>query len=285
MRQQTIQNEILLKGQGLFTGKDVTLRLIPAPANTGIVFKRMDLPGTPEIFADVDMAQKTSRYTQIGKGKASIQTVEHLLSALFVFGIDNLIMEISGPEVMVGDGSAKIFIDHLEKAGIKELLEEREVFILERPIHFSQNEIHLIAIPADEYQISYTLHYPHSPYLKSQYYHFIVNKENYKKEIAPCRTFSLFEEIEPLLKQGLIRGGGLDNAVLIQGDKVLNPEGARFEDEMVRHKVLDLIGDLSLIGVYVKAHIIAIRSGHYSNICFAKRILQSIREKRECMIK
>ncbi len=279
MLQKTVRKEIEIKGQGLFTGKDAVVRILPAEANSGIVFKRIDLPEKPIIPAHVTVAQRTTRYTQIGKGKASVQTVEHLLSALTAYGIDNAVIEITGPEVVVGDGSANIFVEKIEKVKIQELDEPKKIFRLTEPIYFSENEIQIIALPSDEYQISYTLHYPHSLYLKSQYYHFKISPENYKNEIAQCRTFSLFEEIEPLIKMGMIRGGGLDNAVLIQGDKILNPEGARFYNEMVRHKILDLIGDLSLIGVPFLAHIIAIRSGHYSNICFAKKFLQTITEK------
>ena len=137
----------------------------------------------------------------------------------------------------------------------------------------------MVAIPADEFKISYTLHYPNSTYLYAQYVSFTINSENFCKEIAPSRTFSIYEEIEPLLEKGLIKGGGLDNAVIIKDDKILNPEGIRYSNEMARHKVLDLIGDLSLIGKRFNAHIIAIRSGHFANISFAKILEKNLKQR------
>jgi UDP-3-O-[3-hydroxymyristoyl] N-acetylglucosamine deacetylase len=150
----------------------------------------------------------------------------------------------------------------------------RNVLIVDRPVFLSKGEIHLVALPASSFQISYTMHYPHSPLLKSQYYSFVVTADIYRQEIAPCRTFSLYEEVLPLIEKGLICGGGLNNAVVIDGEKVLNPGGLRFPDEMVRHKVLDVIGDLSLVGARLCAHVIAIRSGHVTNALFAKLLTQ-----------
>ena len=132
------------------------------------------------------------------------------------------------------------------------------------------------SLPSDEYQISYTLHYPHSQFLRSQYFSFRVDPDEYAQEIASCRTFSLYEEVAPMLEKGLLRGGGLDNGVVIKDDHVLNPEGVRFFNEMVRHKILDLIGDLSLMGIRFKAHIVAIRSGHFSNVSFAKVLKEQL---------
>lgn len=187
-------------------------------------------------------------------------------------GVDNAIIEVQGPEIVAADGSAKLFVELIIAAGLEEQSGARKIIKIEEPIYWSENEVHLIALPADEFRLSYTLHYPQSPLLKSQFYTFSLSPERFVEEIAPCRTFSLYEEIAPFIEKGMIKGGGLENALLIKGDQIMNPEGARFPDEMVRHKILDLIGDLSLLGAPILGHIISVRSGHSSNIAFAKTI-------------
>lgn len=271
LRQKTLQKEVEISGVGLFTGQKTHLRLIPEKANTGIIFCRKDLPHQPLIPAVVGNVRKTPRCTILHENKegATITMVEHLLSALKAYGIDNLRIELEGPEIPVGDGSARGFVELIEKSGLSLQSEEKRVYTLDRPIHFSEGDTHLVALPADEFKISYTLHYPHSSFLKSQYYSLSVNDATYKEAISPCRTFSLYEEIAPLLEKGLLKNVGLENGVVIKGDGVMNPEGLRFPDEMVRHKILDLIGDLSLVGFTFYAHIVSIRSGHSSNVAFA----------------
>jgi UDP-3-O-[3-hydroxymyristoyl] N-acetylglucosamine deacetylase len=213
----------------------------------------------------------------LSRAGASVHTVEHLLAALCAAGVDQLTIELSGPEVPIVDGSAAPFVSLIEEGGVEEMNEERPVWVVDRPCFWSQGDVHLIALPAAEYRISYTLHYPHSSFLGSQYYSFAVTPEAFKREIAPCRTFCLYEEIAPMIEKGLLRGGGLENALIIKDEGVLNPEGVRFEDEMVRHKILDLIGDLSLVGAPLLAHIVAIRSGHTSNNAFAKELHNHIK--------
>jgi UDP-3-O-[3-hydroxymyristoyl] N-acetylglucosamine deacetylase len=202
--------------------------------------------------------------------------VEHLLSALYAYGVDNARIEVKGPELPAGDGSAQLFVDLLDSTGLKTQQEVRRIIRVSQPIHWSEGDVHLIALPAPEFRLSYTMHYPHSPLLKSQYYSFSLQPMRYKEEIASCRTFSLYEEILPFIERGMLKGGGLENALVIRGDKILNPEGARFPDEMVRHKILDLIGDLSLIGSPLLAHVIAVRSGHSSNVAFAKTLSKTL---------
>lgn len=276
-QQKTIEKEVFLNGIGLFTGAKVSILLKPAKENTGIIFKRVDIENNKtSIFANLSFVQQTPRSTILGDGKVNILTVEHLLSAIGAFEIDNLIIEVKGPEIPVGDGSANIFVDLIEKAKVVEQKENKKILKLLKPMHWSKKEVHIIAIPSDEYKISYLLNYPNSKILKSQYYTCVVTPSSYKKEIASARTFSLYEEIEPFLKKGLIKGGGLSNALVIKEDKILNPDGIRFEEEMARHKILDLIGDLSLIGKKINAHIIAIRSGHFSNISFAKKLIDEV---------
>jgi len=275
--QCTLRKEVSIAGIGLFTGIKTCIKLKPAEENTGVNFQRIDVPNKPIFPAKVDSVRGTPRCTIIGNGSVFIQTVEHLLSALKAFEIDNAMIEIDGPEVPSCDGSAFPFVKLIEEAGIVTQKATKEIYRLPAPVFWTKGDVHLVALPADEFRVSYTLNYPSSKLLKSQYYTVLVNGENYKNEIAPARTFSLYEEIVPLIEKGSIKGGNLENALIIKGDSILNPEGSRFEDEMARHKVLDLIGDLSLVGDSFLAHIIAIRSGHFSNISLAKEIVNAIK--------
>jgi UDP-3-O-[3-hydroxymyristoyl] N-acetylglucosamine deacetylase len=274
--QRTLQNAISALGIGLFSGKEVSIRLCPAEANTGIIFQRVDLSHRPLLPARSEFVQGTPRCTIIGDGKDFVQTVEHLLAALCAYQIDNVLIEISGSEVPIFDGSSQHFVAMIEEAGIRELEVEKKVDRLKSPVFWSQGETHLIALPSEKYRISYTLHYPHSTTIGTQFYTFVLDQEDFKNEIAPCRTFSIYEEIAPMIEKGLVKGGSLDNAVIIKKDAVVNPDGLRYPDEMVRHKVLDLIGDLSLVPSFV-AHVIAVRSGHTSNNAFAKELFNHIK--------
>jgi len=177
--------------------------------------------------------------------------------------------------VPIFDGSSLRFVEMIEEAGYCEQGAEKQMMRLKTPIYWSQGEIHLIALPSEEYRISYTLHYPHSKTIGTQFYSFALDAEGFKKEIASSRTFSIYEEIAPMIEKGLVKGGSLDNAVIIKGDEVVNPGGLRYSDEMARHKVLDLIGDLSLVPPFL-AHVIAVRSGHGSNNAFAEKLLNQI---------
>jgi UDP-3-O-[3-hydroxymyristoyl] N-acetylglucosamine deacetylase len=273
LNQRSLQRSISAAGIGVFTGEKVSIRLCPSEANTGIVFQRVDLPHRPILPARAELVQGTPRCTLIGNGRDSVQTVEHLLAALRAYGIDNVLIEISGGEVPIFDGSAAKFVEMIEEAGIQELKEKKDYHRLKTPIFWSQGDIHLIALPSDEYRISYTMHYPHS--IGTQFYTFALDQERFKNEIAPCRTFSIYEEIAPMIEKGLFKGGSLDNAVIFKEGVVVNPEGLRFPDEMVRHKVLDLFGDLSLVPPFL-AHVVAVCSGHASNNAFAKELCNHI---------
>ena len=275
-KQKTLKKSASANGVGLFSGDKVSIRLCPAKENTGIVFQRVDLPHQPVFPACSEYVQGTPRCTIIGNGKDFVQTVEHLLAALCAYGIDNLLIEISGCEIPIFDGSSKHFVEMIEEAGVCEQESEKIVFKLKKPIFWSQGEVLLIALPSEEYRISYTLHYPHSTTIGTQFCSFVMDRENFKREIAPCRTFSIYEEIAPMIEKGLIKGGDLGNAVIIKGDAIVNPDGLRYVDEMVRHKTLDLIGDLSLVPSFL-AHVVAVRSGHSSNNAFAKELLNHIK--------
>lgn len=277
----TIQKEVQRDGKGLFSGIPCNIRLCPAEEKSGVLFQRTDLPGQPILPAQLEYVQGTPRCTVIGKDGVSIQTVEHLLAVLSAYQIDNLLIQVSGPEVPVFDGSSLAFVEMIEEAGLEIQEEKKAVYSLSSPVYWSQNETHIVALPSDEFRISYTLHYPQSNFLKSQFYTTAVQPDLFKNEIAPCRTFSVYEEIAPMIEKGLFKGGSLENAVVIKEDKVMNPEGLRFPDETVRHKVLDMIGDLFLVGSPFTAHIIAIRSGHFSNSAFAMELLNHFKRENQ----
>ncbi|MGE0198472.1 MAG: UDP-3-O-acyl-N-acetylglucosamine deacetylase [Simkaniaceae bacterium] len=273
--QRSLKSSASLHGTGLFTGMKAEIKLRPAPEGTGIVFQRMDLPDKPFLPARVEYVRETPRCTILGSDKVQVQTVEHILSAIKAYDLDNVIIEIDGPEIPSCDGSSMPFVDLIERAGVISQGATKKIHHLEAPVFWSKGDVHLVALPSEEFRISYTLSYPNSDLLKSQFFTVHVNEQVYKEEIAPARTFSLYEEVVPLIEKGNIKGGRLDNAVIIKGDSILNPEGVRYRDEMVRHKILDLLGDLSLVGQSFIAHIIAIRSGHFSNTSFAKELVSN----------
>jgi len=280
-QEQTFKKSVSLNGLGLFSGFSVNMSFIPAPIGTGVVFRRVDLAEKPEIAAHIDNLVSTPRCTILGIGDIQIRCVEHLLSTLKAFEIDNVIIEIDGPEIPMGDGSALLFVKVITEAGITKQEKIIDEYLLSTPLYWSEGETHIVALPSEELRFSYTLSYPKHPLLHSQFYSIQLEKERYKEEIAPCRTFSLYEEVVPLVDQGIIKGGSLTNSVVIKGKEILNPEGLRFSDEMVRHKILDLIGDLSLISHSLLAHFIAIKTGHLANCEFAKKIVQYIREEHQ----
>lgn len=275
-KQNTLKTDVSYSGIGIHTGVQVFMRFVPAKQSTGIVFKRIDLPGQPIIPATVEYVVDTARSTTIGLADIRVHTVEHVLAALKAFEIDNLCIEVSNIEPPIGNGSSDVFVEMIEQAGIQEQDADLPIVKLQNPVYHSEGDIHLVAIPYDGYRISYTLNYPEPALLKAQYHTVLVTPENFKQELAPCRTFSLYKEVSWLMDRGLIKGGSLDNAVIIKDDAVLSKNGLFFPDEMVRHKVLDMVGDFSLVGVNFHAHIIAIRSGHGANFAFAKKLFHYI---------
>lgn len=279
--QRTLKSEVCYSGVGIHTGKEVTIRFCPAPVDSGITFQRMDLPGQPVVPARIPFVQDTSRSTMIGSGACKVQTVEHVLAALSAFQVDNLCIQLTDGEPPIGDGSARVFVALIEEAEVIEQAAMRELFMLEDPVYFSHGATHLVALPSDELRISYTLHYPNCRAIGCQYLSLAITQECFKKHIASCRTFALYEEIAYLMESGLIRGGTLENAIVIKDDEILSKEGLRFPDEMVRHKILDLIGDLSLVGIPFLAHIIAIRSGHGANVGLGRELMMRLNSRCE----
>lgn len=275
--QKTLKKDVVFSGRGLFTGRDAAVRLCPSSPNSGIIFKRVDLQDAKPIPAKLEYVKEATRCTMLEKEGASVQTVEHLLAAIRAAEIDNLLIEISGPEVPIFDGSSHLFSQLIREAGVLNQDAEKKVATLSAPVSWSSGDTFLVALPSDEFRVSYTLHYPQSPYLRSQYFSIALDCKKFEQEIAPCRTFTLYEDVAPLIEKGILKGGGLENGVVIKGTEVMNPEGVRFPDEMVRHKILDLIGDLTLVGFSFAAHIIAIRSGHAAHHAFATQLVNHMR--------
>ena len=275
-KQKTLKESISFSGIGVHTGCSVTLSFLPAKEGTGLVFERVDLPGKPRIPASVEYVVDTARSTALGIGSVRINTVEHVLAALHACGIDNAVLQVSAAEMPIGYGSSLPFIKMIEEAGVVEQSAQKPIFQLTEPLYYSAGDIHIVALPSPEYRISYTLHYPGSEALKSQYTSHIITEDSFKKELASCRTFALYNEISQLMDRGLIRGGSLENAVVIKDDVIFSKDGLKFPDEMARHKVLDMVGDLALVGLPFQAHIIAIKSGHQANTAFAKIIYNAL---------
>ena len=271
MRQKTFLREASLSGVGLFTGADVSITLLPAAPNSGLRFEREGL-AIPALLTSVREAQ---RHTRLAVGQGSVQQVEHLLSALYAYGIENVTVRVQGPEMPIGDGSALPFIDLIERAGVCEQEADSKPLRIQQPIFWSAGDVHLVALPSETFRVSYTAHHAKSTAFRTQYYSCQVTPESYKAEIAPSRTFSFYEELAPFLEKGLLRGATLESGLLIREDRVASPEGLRFPDELARHKILDLIGDLALLGRPLIAHVISIRSGHASNAAFAA-LLQNV---------
>ncbi len=275
-KQRTLKGEAAFTGLGLHTGEKVALRFLPAKEGTGIIFKRIDIAGEPIVPATVEYVSSNARNTTLGIADIKIHTVEHVMAALKAYQIDNVCIELDGIEPPVGNGSSDVFVEMIEQAGSVEQKETIPVFTLHSPVYWSEGDIHIVALPCDRYKISYTLDYPQTKLIKSQYFSIDISADSFKREIAPCRTFSLYEEVSMLIDRGLIKGASLDNAVVIKDDTILSKGGLFFQDEMVRHKILDMIGDLALVGYDFKAHIIAIRAGHASNVAFARKLFNHL---------
>ncbi len=276
MKQRTLARAVSIKGNGLHTGDPVTLAMKPAPAGRGIVFKRMDLHGTPELIPRVDKVTDLVRATTIQSGHATIHTVEHVLSALHGCGIDNVMIEIDGSEPPILDGSARPFVALIDEGGVVEQDAEREYFQLDAPVSVTRGNSSIIALPSNELKISCTSSDDRG--VHTQHLTVTVDPETYRSEIAGARTFTIYEDIEELLKLGKIRGGSLDSAVVIRGDKIISKEPLRFKDEFVRHKILDLIGDVALLGLPLRAQIVAVRPGHAINAELTRALYAKLQE-------
>jgi UDP-3-O-[3-hydroxymyristoyl] N-acetylglucosamine deacetylase/3-hydroxyacyl-[acyl-carrier-protein] dehydratase len=304
VKQRTIKNPVTISGVGLHTGKQTNLTFRPAPENHGYKFQRMDLIGNPIIDADVDNVVDTSRGTTLEQNGARIHTTEHVLAALVGMELDNVLMEMDGPEMPIMDGSSLPFIDILEKAGAVEQNAERVYFELTENLSYEDpiKKVEMLAVPQDEFRTTVMVDY-NSEILGTQHAS-MYNVREFKKEIAACRTFVFLHELEALLAHNLIKGGDLNNAIVlvdrdiseeklnhlrkvfnkehveVKGRGVLNNTTLHYFNEPARHKLLDIVGDLALVGVPLKMHILAARPGHAGNIAFAKKIKELIKSKR-----
>ena len=270
-RQRTIQKKIEFSGKGVHTGGECRVKLLPAEVDTGILFVKK--PENVKIEAHYSRVLSTTRGTTLGYREVKIHTVEHILSALWGMGIDNIVIEVEGDEFPAFDGSSAPYVDYLIEAGIVEQDARRKYVEIKRPVLYrGEDGVNIFLYPSDTLEISFGISYENHPVISSQYATFNITPETYKKEIAPARTYILEEEIEKVRKMGLAKGGSLSNAVVIKKDGVLAEGGLRFFDEPVRHKILDFIGDMALLGKRFKGKIVAERSGHRHHVEFVKLV-------------
>ena len=270
--QNTLKRESGCVGIGLHSGRKVKLTLRPAPADTGIVFRRVDR-GRCEIPATSEHIARLNHATCLSKDNVRIETVEHLLAALAALGVDNAIIELDAPEVPIMDGSAAPFIYLIHEAGIRSLARQRSYMKLTRPVAVESDGRQVAAYPSDSLRVSYTISFDH-PLLRHQQRSFEIEEASFIEEIAPARTFGFLKDVEQMRQAGLALGGSLDNAVVLGEAGVLNNR-LRFPDEFVRHKILDILGDLSLLGRPLLAHIVAVRAGHNLHSQLVRQILAS----------
>ena len=304
--QRTIAKPVTMTGTGLHTGTECKLTFKPAPENQGIKFVRVDLGGNPEIPAIAENVVDVSRGTTLGVGDAKVHTVEHLLAAVMGLQIDNLIIEVDGIEPPVGDGSSLPFVEVLQRAGFEQQEAPKDYLVIDQTImhHEDDKQIDIVALPLDDYRVTVMVDYQ-NPALGSQHTGLFDLEKEFVSDFAPARTFCFLSEVEMLANQGLIKGGDVDNAVVIVDHKlnegqlddlrkkigieekinlgnngILNNKELRFKNEPVRHKLLDLIGDLALIGAPIKAQILAARPGHKANVEFAKQVRKLYQQKK-----
>ena len=270
LNQQTLNRPASFSGTGLHSGNRVNMTILPAPANTGVRFRRVDLADKPEIEARVENVFETNRSTTLAKGNVKVHTVEHVLAALAGFGIDNAIIELDANEPPIADGSSREFCKIIQAAGITPQAEKREAFTPSEPIELESGETMMTLFPDDGFKVTCTSSDRKGRF--TQFFSTEITPKNWEKELSNARTFCFFEEIEHLIKNNLIKGGSLENAIVIRDDAVLTTEPLRYPEEFVRHKILDIIGDLSLVGKPIRGHLIAVKPSHAANCEFAKLI-------------
>lgn len=271
-KQRTLASSASLKGTALHTGENVTLTVRPAPVGHGFKFKRIDLPDEPVVDARVESVKTVERATTLVEGSVKIHTVEHVISALAGLGVDNALIEMDANEPPIGDGSAAAFVALIKEAGIVEQDAPRSYFTPREPISVQVGDSILTILPDTKFRVSCTQVGPEGRF--TQYLSAEITPDFYEKEIAPARTFVFYEDVKPLMDKGLIRGGSLENAIVARGDSVLSKEPLRFPDEFVRHKILDIVGDLALSGRRLRGHIVAVKPGHGPNTELARALVK-----------
>src|SRR5438309_1843285 len=279
--QHTLAKSAGLTGTALHTGEKVTVRLLPAPADHGIKFKRKDLADEPTIDANIANLKTVERATTIGEGAVRVHTVEHVLSALSAMDVDNAIVEMDANEPPIGDGSAQPYVDLIKKAGVTAQEEPRKFFDVRETMHVeSKTGALLVLLPCETFRVSCTQAGPNNRF--AQFLSMEITPATFEREIAPARTFVYYEDIQPLMEKNLIKGGSLENAIVVRGEAVLSKEPLSFTDEFVRHKILDIIGDPALAGRRIRGHVVAVKPGHAANAELARSLARE--QKRRSAI-
>ncbi|PWT84062.1 MAG: 3-hydroxyacyl-[acyl-carrier-protein] dehydratase FabZ [Acidobacteria bacterium] len=269
--QHTVAKTVSFSGTALHTGDKVTVKLHPAPVDHGIKFKRKDLQDEPTVDAKIENLKTVERATTIGEGSVRVHTVEHILAALSAMGVDNAAVEMDANEPPIGDGSAQLYVDLIKKAGITAQEETRKFFDVRETMHVeAKTGALLVLLPDDKFRISCTQAGPNNRF--TQFLSVEVTPAVFEREVAPARTFVYYEDVKPLMDKNLIKGGSLENAIVVRGDAVLSKEPLRFADEFVRHKILDIIGDLALVGRRIRGHVVAVKPGHATNADLVRSI-------------
>ncbi len=272
--QNTVRQAVNVAGIALHTGVRANLRILPAPENTGIVFRRVDMPHKPEVLAHASNVVDVRRATTIAnmKNGAVVVTVEHIMASLHAAGIDNACVEMDGPEPPICDGSAKSYFEGILEAGIERQSAPARYWIAKEPIRFESGATEMLLEPCDHFEIDCSVEYGATP-LDKQNFHCVVTPETFRSELEDSRTFCIFRELEQLIGAGLVKGGSLDNAVVMHDGAIISKDGLRKPDGFARHKMMDMVGDLYLTGMRVKARVTAIKPGHPTNVKLAQMML------------
>ena len=273
-KQRTLKREVSCTGIGLHSGQRVTLVIKPAPADMGINFIRKDLPGHPSIRAHSENVVDTYLSTTIGNNGHKVSTIEHLMAAFFGLGIDNARVELDGAEVPIMDGSSGPFVFLLKSAGIRVQDKPKRFIVARKPFEYREGNREVCLFPSNELKISYTIDF-HHPLLRDQSYELCFSGDNFVREISRARTFGFLKDINKLWESGLALGGSLDNAIVVDEFRILNEDGLRYSDEFVRHKILDFLGDLAIVGCPIIGHFVVKRSGHFLNQCMLKKLMDN----------
>lgn len=273
-KQRTLMNEVGCTGIGLHTGEKVKINLKPAPANSGIKFVRTDLKGHPEVEVRFDNVFDTTLATTIGTNGCKVSTIEHLMAAFFGLGIDNAVVELDGPEVPIMDGSAAPFVFLIKSGDILEQKSPKQFIVIKKPFKVDDGNRSVCIYPSKKLKITYMIDFQH-PLLRNQEYELTFSGRDFVREISTARTFGFMKDVETLKKNGLARGGSLDNAVVIDDFRIINEDGLRFDDEFVRHKILDFIGDISIVGSPIIGHFVVKKSGHFLNQQMLRKLMES----------
>ena len=278
--QQTLAKSAGFSGTALHTGEKVSLKLQPAPPDHGIKFKRKDLADEPIVEAKIDNLKTVERATTIGEGSVRVHTVEHVLAALAGMGVDNAVVEMDANEPPIGDGSAQPYVELIKKAGLTAQEAPRKFLEVREPMHIeSKTGALLVLLPDEKFRVSCTQAGPNNRF--TQYLSAEITPAIFERELAPARTFVYYEDVQSLMDKNLIKGGSLENAVVIRGDAVLSKEPLRFQDEFVRHKILDIVGDLALIGRRIRGHLVALKPGHAANADLARALAREQERRSE----